>query len=775
MRREKVQELRKLCEDVHVQCKYPAIPWSPNRCCVHLEGIEENEAVFSTYAAYWESWGRMAGTFRLPLAECGLSRIEEETEMSIGFSKEVDRSELTSLHEDVGLPASPSHPVMGGSEFRTLPTEPGVAEMLGGEDGMAYSGSDKMPVGSGFRHLPAEPTKESTGKYFTPSQLKAYAKKESTVDDPNMVAPNTKKEDDSSELSRTNISNVAIPEWGSVGTIDTAQLPHLKGEALGDLGGKTGMTMTDEAWVQAFEATLSDEEARGTRQYKHAIAVIVKDGCYVLLGKAVATDDRDGKWCFPGGHIDPEDGGDPVAGAIREAYEETGLQVTSKGEIINHPDKPNCAFVVCLYADRAEPTPNKEFTQLMWVEYDARDKIDLDIYAPNREVLERLPADALYASVRLESTLLDSLGLEPATRAALRDILGETTALKRQDQNKRAWAVSANDRRVTTGVAAEPFRRSIAGSSDHVQDKPTDKAVSATQAIKGKHTLSSPAAPQDSAEKLHFQSGAKSPRKAAADAEEDMERQKQGRDPAALKPGDAGQPGTADAEKEARQGKGGKAPPPGGPPGAASVPAQAPAMQPGAAAPVPMPMQQGGPPMAQGKPPMKPGQAPQPPIAGQPALPLAAQPTQPPAPGAPPGQVGQAPGGQQAGQKPKPGQPGQGAPGQQPVMPPAGAAQQQAAMMQPGMGGQPGLDQGMTPPMMQPTGMPAFAPRVVDLVLQDRVNADKCLRWLQALGFQPVTPDFTTVQVTVSTHEEMHLVGRTAKAFGLEMSGIIPR
>jgi hypothetical protein len=93
--------------------------------------------------------------------------------------------------------------------------------------------------------------------------------------------------------------------------------------------------------------------------------------------------------------------------------------------------------------------------------------------------------------------------------------------------------------------------------------------------------------------------------------------------------------------------------------------------------------------------------------------------------------------------------------------------------------GQPGVPGDMTAPGMQPQqpqGMPAFQQRVVDLVLKDRGNAEKAYRWLQALGFAQIsTPDHTTVQVIAQTHEEMFLVQRTAKVFGLEMAGLIPQ
>jgi 8-oxo-dGTP pyrophosphatase MutT (NUDIX family) len=727
-------------------------------------------------------------------------------------------------------------------------------------------------------------------------------KGEATVDHISTGNPDNPKESGGSvvpdnELQRTNSHGVAVSEFASAGQIDPDKAKDAverKKEALGDLGGKTGMTQFDEQGIQvedasdrAFDRGRQDGETggvrqipdewqayamgyaagekrrmgeaelglqgepereaseRGTKTYTTAVAVIVKNYRYVLLGKAKDSgDDREGMWVFPGGGIDPEDGDDPSKAAQREAFEEMGILVTPMTEILTHPEKPGIAFVVCVYSDDQDPQPNKEFSQWMWLDHDMRHEQE-GIYPQNRSILDRIPERYLKRVAEYSGEVQERFD---AALDMAEEVLGETAALKRQKDNKRAFAVSSKKAGVAKGKSAEPDRRSKAGSSDKTKDSPTDQAVAATQNIKAKKTLSTPGAPQDSAEKLHFTGGA-NPRKAAGDAMTDLERQKQGRDPAALKPGDAGKEGAADAQKKAKEAGApapakGAAPAPaaGGVPSdalikaaqavlaaagkapAGSAPATAPAAkkpagngeakkgsaekpkssaeapksnaqsaqaaqgapapagapaatapQPGAqpaqpAAPQggqPAPGAQGaGQPGAEASPaaPAKkdaqtqaasPGATP--PAAGQPPAQTAAQTA------APPGQIPQQPQAQGAQfgppQQPQPGQP----------MDP----NQPQAMPQ----GQPGVADPNTPPGMQPPaqGMPTFQPRTVDLVLKDRKNAEKMFRWLQTMGFQQVsTPDGTTVQAVINSHEDMNIINRTAKAFGLELSGITP-
>lgn len=52
--------------------------------------------------------------------------------------------------------------------------------------------------------------------------------------------------------------------------------------------------------------------------------ILIRDGKVCLLRRQ-NTGYQDGKYCFPAGHKEP--GETPMAGAIREAFEETGIRV----------------------------------------------------------------------------------------------------------------------------------------------------------------------------------------------------------------------------------------------------------------------------------------------------------------------------------------------------------------------------------------------------------------------------------------------------------------
>jgi 8-oxo-dGTP pyrophosphatase MutT (NUDIX family)/ribosomal protein L40E len=131
----------------------------------------------------------------------------------------------------------------------------------------------------------------------------------------------------------------------------------------------------------------------GGTAFTAACSIIIRDKSEILLGLAVTADDRNGQWCFPGGGVDPEDGGDVLAAARREAYEETGCDVRPTGTVIVHPDKPEVAFVVTEYVS-GSCEPNKEFAELQWVPFGAIDQFP-DIYPINKQVLQRVPSGQL--------------------------------------------------------------------------------------------------------------------------------------------------------------------------------------------------------------------------------------------------------------------------------------------------------------------------------------------------------------------------------------------
>jgi 8-oxo-dGTP pyrophosphatase MutT (NUDIX family)/cell division septation protein DedD len=249
--------------------------------------------------------------------------------------------------------------------------------------------------------------------------------------------------------------------------------------------------------------------------YRTACAVIVKDEKYVLLGRAdpeVTDDDRGGLWCFPGGGIDPEDGGDVSLSAEREAFEEAGVKVRPTGTIIDHPESPGVAFVICTYLE-GEPTPNAEFSQLSWVPWAMRHEWE-GIYPVNLSVLERIPPgmisedyrsdvariryqdesfeDELSRGIEVErehtddpkvarKIALDHLREDPEyyTKLKAAGIKGESIrvwtsrfrSILEKAQKLSQKASSVGKHQVTGGVGAEPDARALPGTSLKAPEK----------------------------------------------------------------------------------------------------------------------------------------------------------------------------------------------------------------------------------------------------------------------------------------------------------------
>jgi len=78
--------------------------------------------------------------------------------------------------------------------------------------------------------------------------------------------------------------------------------------------------------------------------YKAAVG-IVRDHDKWLVGLAIDSgDDRENRWCFPGGHI--EQGETPEEAAVREVLEETGIKCKAVSKAFSH-EKKGIAFVIC--------------------------------------------------------------------------------------------------------------------------------------------------------------------------------------------------------------------------------------------------------------------------------------------------------------------------------------------------------------------------------------------------------------------------------------------
>lgn len=97
--------------------------------------------------------------------------------------------------------------------------------------------------------------------------------------------------------------------------------------------------------------------------YRASVAVVMDNNTKFLLGISTNGDDRNGKLCFPGGHINKNE--NPEQAAVRECYEETGIKCEPYRDIIVLGNKPDVAFVPCLKTG-GELKPNREFKILGW-------------------------------------------------------------------------------------------------------------------------------------------------------------------------------------------------------------------------------------------------------------------------------------------------------------------------------------------------------------------------------------------------------------------------
>jgi len=124
-----------------------------------------------------------------------------------------------------------------------------------------------------------------------------------------------------------------------------------------------------------------------TIELKSAVGIVLDKNNNLLLGLAIADDERDGKWVFPGGGIDK--GENALQSAIREVYEEAGI--TTKPlhtSAIIHPAKPFVGFFV-LKVDDVKPQVyhNDEFSEMKWF---TPSKLPKDTLSINIDILKIL-------------------------------------------------------------------------------------------------------------------------------------------------------------------------------------------------------------------------------------------------------------------------------------------------------------------------------------------------------------------------------------------------
>jgi len=105
-------------------------------------------------------------------------------------------------------------------------------------------------------------------------------------------------------------------------------------------------------------------EAEKEVSYSSAVGIVQCKDKY-LLGLSTATDDRENKWCFPGGGI--HRGETPKKAAVREVFEETGIRCQAVGDIIKDSNKPKVAFYHCNVTKHDQKFDmSKEFRALGW-------------------------------------------------------------------------------------------------------------------------------------------------------------------------------------------------------------------------------------------------------------------------------------------------------------------------------------------------------------------------------------------------------------------------
>ncbi len=132
----------------------------------------------------------------------------------------------------------------------------------------------------------------------------------------------------------------------------------------------------------ALESILNEEFADN---YTAAVAV-VQSGSKWLLGLSRSKDDRNNKFCFPGGHIKGKES--PERAAERECWEETGIRCKAVGKPFILANKKGVAFVHCKARGGQTFENNHEFSALGW--FDSHEMRALKLYDNVRKLVERV-------------------------------------------------------------------------------------------------------------------------------------------------------------------------------------------------------------------------------------------------------------------------------------------------------------------------------------------------------------------------------------------------
>jgi 8-oxo-dGTP diphosphatase len=135
-----------------------------------------------------------------------------------------------------------------------------------------------------------------------------------------------------------------------------------------------------------FNAILESILAESEDRYESAVGIVQNRDKW-LLGLAKTNDDRNKKWCFPGGHIRNTES--PKQAVVREVYEETGIRCRVISDILRHRDKHNVAFLHCKVSSYDQRLKlSKEFYALGW--FKVADMRGLKLYPNVRNLIDRI-------------------------------------------------------------------------------------------------------------------------------------------------------------------------------------------------------------------------------------------------------------------------------------------------------------------------------------------------------------------------------------------------
>jgi len=144
------------------------------------------------------------------------------------------------------------------------------------------------------------------------------------------------------------------------------------GQGAGDFSGAPAGASSGGGGFSGFSASLD---------VKSAVAIVINNNGEILLGKYLLPSDRQGKWCFPGGTLEP--GETTKLAAARECLEETGVHAIPLSSL---GTTDQAEFILCQEVDSNDMQPNEEFSDLEWFtpeEVITRE----DVYQQNRDLV----------------------------------------------------------------------------------------------------------------------------------------------------------------------------------------------------------------------------------------------------------------------------------------------------------------------------------------------------------------------------------------------------